>query len=97
MRDFITDEIRKFVAGHPDNLFPDGSGPLVDEPLVGFAAFADPLFLRYREIIGPFHLTPAEILAGEAGKEEGEGTVICWVLPVAEAVRSVERPTGPGC
>lgn len=91
MRDTIADEIRNFVAGHPENRLPDGSGPLVDGPLVGFAAFTDPLFLRYREIIGPFHLTPAEILAGEAGDTGGDGTVICWVLPVAEEVRRSNR------
>ena len=91
MRAIIIDEIRNFVATHPENRLPDGSGPLVEEPLVGFASFADPLFRRYREIIGPFHLTPAEILAGEAGGGEGEGSVICWVLPVAEGVRKSNR------
>ena len=91
MRSTVIDEIRKFVAGHPANLLPDGSGPLFDKPLVGFAGFTDPLFLRYREIIGPFHLSPTEVLAGEAGKGEGEGTVVCWVLPVAESVRQSNR------
>lgn len=91
MRNAIIDEIRHFVAGHPENRLPDGSGPLVDEPLVGFASFSDPLFLRYREIIGAFHLTPAEILAGETGDGTGEGSVVCWVLPVAEAVRKSNR------
>ena len=91
MRDTITDEIRNFVAVHPGNRLPDGSEPIFDAPLVGFAAFADPLFVRYREVIGPFHLTPAEILAGEVGAGEEAGTVICYVLPVTEAVRKSNR------
>ncbi len=91
MRERITEEIRSFVAGNPGNLLPDGSGPLFHEPLVGFASFADPLFLAYREIIGPFHLTPAEILAGEVGGGEGEGSVLCWVLPIAGGVRESNR------
>ena len=91
MRSAISDEISKFVADHPANRLPDGSGQIFDEPLVGFASFVDPLFLRYREVIGPFHLTPAEILAGEVGAGEMAGTVICFVLPVAEAVRKSNR------
>ena len=91
MKDAIVAEIRGFVDGHPGNRLPDGSGPMFDEPLVGFAAHEDPLFLRYREIIGPFHLTPAEILAGEVGGRGGEGSVICWVLPIVGAVRESNR------
>jgi len=91
MRDTITGEIRSFVAGHPVNRLPDGSGPIFDEPLVGFASPADPLIVRYREVIGPFHLTPAEILAGETGAGEVVGTVIIYVLPVTEAVRKSNR------
>ncbi len=91
MRDRVKDEIRSFVVDHPENRLPDGSGPMFYEPLVGFVSFRDPLFLRYREIIGPFHLTPAEILAGEIGGGEEEGSVICWVLPIVAAVRESNR------
>jgi epoxyqueuosine reductase QueG len=92
MNDTITAEIRSFVVNHRENRIPDGSGPIFDEPLVGFAAFTDPLFVRYQEIIGPFHLTPTEILVGEVGATEEEvGTVICYVLPVTEAVRKSNR------
>ena len=91
MTESVREEIRRFVANHPENVLPDGSGPLFDTPLMGIASFTDPLFLRYREIIGPFHLTPAEILAGETGAGEREGSVICWVLPINEAVRASNR------
>jgi epoxyqueuosine reductase QueG len=87
----VLHEIKKFVADHSDNRLPDGSGPIFDEPLVGFASFADPLFVRFREIIGPFHLTPAEILAGEVGVDGVAGTVIIYLLPVTEAVRKSNR------
>lgn len=70
-----------------------------DEPLVGFASGNDPLFLEYKTIIGSFHLTPREIIAGalrEKGKpllfsEMDQISVICWVLPTAEDTRKSNR------
>ncbi|AJY70517.1 FeS-binding protein [Geobacter sulfurreducens] len=84
MDETISAEIGRFVAESPDNRFPDGSGPYFDQPLVGFAAAGDPLFTEYKRIIGEFHLTPAELLAGAA-------TVISWVLPVTESTRVSNR------
>ena len=34
-----------------------------DEILVGFSSGADPLYNDYKELIGPFHWTPLEILS----------------------------------
>ena len=92
MEQVIRDEIRRFVQESPDNRFPDGDRPYFDEPLVGFAAADDPLFARYRQVIGPFHLTPAEIMANAYGEGVGAArTVICWILPVAREVRASNR------
>ena len=79
MEEQIRQEIARFVATTPANSFPDGA-PYFDAPLVGFASAADPLFGDYKEIIGPFHLRPDELLAGAA-------TVICWILPITRATR----------
>jgi len=82
------EEIRSFVAAHPDN----GAGPVAryfDEPLVGIASGDDPLFSEYRLVIGPFHWTPREALAAAA---EGPLSVVCWVLPISPAVRESNRP-----
>lgn len=84
MDERVREEIRRFVEESPENRFPDGSGPYFDEPLVGFASAADPLFTEYKGIIGDFHLTPAELL-------EGAATVIVWVLPISRDTRETNR------
>lgn len=84
MEKMIRDEIKRFVQETSDNRFPDSGAPYFDEPLVGFASAGDPLFLDYKRIIGAFHQTPREILAGAQ-------TVISWVLPVTRATRESNR------
>ena len=77
-------EITTFVATSRDNRFVTADEPFFNEPLIGVAAADDPLFTAYKEIIGVFHRTPGEILAGAA-------SVICWVLPVTRATRDSNR------
>lgn len=87
-------EIISFVTESAFNRLPDGSGPYFDTPLVGFASADDPLFTSYKEIIGDFHLTPGELFAAEFGDKHLAGTVISWILPIAEAVRKSNRYQG---
>ena len=89
-RTAIGAELARLVASLPENRHPDLAEPLFSPPLVGFAAAADPLFEHYREVVGPFHRTPAEWLqaAGFAGRA---GTVISWVLPIAATTRASNR------
>ncbi len=70
-----------------------------EEPLVGFASGIDPLYLEYKTLIGPFHLTPREIISA-ALKERGRGllfteieqiSVISWTLPASEDTRQSNR------
>ncbi len=70
-----------------------------EEPLVGFASGLDPLFFEYKTIIGPFHLTPREVISA-ALKEKGRSllltemeqiSVISWILPAAEDTRGSNR------
>ena len=74
-------------------------GIYFDEPLVGFASGNDPLFFEYKNIIGPFHSTPREIILS-ALREKGKGlllsnadriSVISWVLPAHEDIRKSNR------
>ncbi len=83
--------IDDFVIGNPANRLPVGSNPFFDAPLAGFASANDPLFTDYKEIIGDFHLTPAELFNGEFNDQLHSGTVISWILPVAEPVRRSNR------
>ncbi|HPJ07493.1 MAG TPA: epoxyqueuosine reductase, partial [Deltaproteobacteria bacterium] len=54
----ITDK----VACHQDNAmeYPFYGERIFTEPLVGFVRGDDPIFERFKEIIGPHHLTPRE-------------------------------------
>jgi epoxyqueuosine reductase QueG len=84
MESLLRDEAIRFITNHPGNHLPDSSNRYFDEPLVGFASAEDSLFHDYRQIIGPFHLLPGEILPGAA-------TVISWILPVSRIVRESNR------
>lgn len=69
-----------------------GGAPIYEEPLVGFADGEDPLFYRYQEIIGPFHLTPAQVIeGGQPGIRAQSLSVICWALPIARPTRLSNR------
>lgn len=53
-------------------------------PLVGFASGADPLFDKYREMIGEFYWTPADAMKTaypDSDFDPDSLTVVCWVLP----------------
>lgn len=87
----VCDEIRRFVQESFTNRFPDGDAPFFDEPLVGFAAASDPLFVEYRRIIGSFHRTPDEVMADAWGPEARALSVISWVLPITRTTRESNR------
>jgi epoxyqueuosine reductase len=92
MEQVIRDEIRRFVLESPGNRFPDGEQFYFDEPLVGFAAADDPLFTEFRKVIGPFHMTPGEIMENTYGPGIGEAkSVICWILPITRKTRESNR------
>lgn len=82
--------IKSYVAASPENrLSRVDDSPIFEEPLVGFASGDDPLFEQYKELIGPFHFTPREILEQTLpGTATGDVSIICWVLPVAAKTRA---------
>ncbi|MFC1935924.1 epoxyqueuosine reductase [Chloroflexota bacterium] len=92
----IEEFIKNAVAESPENrLFLIDDSPIFEEPLVGFADGDDPLFCEYKKIIGPFHLTPREILErslsiapNSPGTEIGNLSVVCWALPIAKKTRA---------
>lgn len=92
--------IRNFVKESKENRRAQlDQGVYWDEPLVGFASGMDSLFFEYKNIIGPFHLTPREIIAA-ALKEEGRDlllteieqiSIVSWILPAFEDIRKSNR------
>lgn len=83
MDEALRGEIARFVREDPGNRRAEG-GPYFDAAVVGVAAADDPLFGAYKDVIGPFHRTPRELLPGAA-------SVISWVLPIARPVRESNR------
>lgn len=53
-------------------------------PLFGYADLNDPLFERYKQIIGPHHMTPREVLGCRYDAPEPRGTVVIWLLPIVK-------------
>jgi epoxyqueuosine reductase QueG len=84
LRAAIRDELGRLVASLPENRHAELAEPIFLAPLVGFAAATDPLFLKYREVVGLFHRTPVEWLPTAA-------TVISWILPISPATRASNR------
>jgi epoxyqueuosine reductase len=67
--------------------------PIFSPPLVGFARGDDPVFERFRSVVAPFHLTPAEALSQGSGQvfEPAAANVISWVLPIVSRTRAANR------
>ncbi len=88
----LTILIRDAVSFSPHNRLThiDGS-PIFDTPLIDVADGDDPLFERYRSLVGPHHLTPRDILARTAKQQDASTPatvrVLCWALPIAEATK----------
>jgi epoxyqueuosine reductase len=64
------------------------------DPLVGFSRGDDPLYLAYKDYVGPFHWTPLEIFRltfPELSVTADELTVITWILPQTEATKADHR------
>lgn len=91
---FVKTLVRK-IAGHPENgmEYPFFAEPIFDEPLVGFVRGDDPIFQQLKEIIGPHHFTPFEIMKWQA---ENNGvhppppediSVVSFVMPLTANTR----------
>jgi epoxyqueuosine reductase len=85
---FLANTITSFVGESPLNQLKDIDGsPMWEAPLIGFADGDDPLFVRYKTVVGEFHLMPRQALAMHphlaAGQETQHVSVVSWILPTA--------------
>jgi epoxyqueuosine reductase QueG len=55
--------LEELFASSDLNRLPEkyGGGPFFDGPLIGVARGDDPIFERYKQLVGPEHMTPAEL------------------------------------
>jgi len=84
-----------FWATSPGNSLHNEPGEKAwDEPLFGYSRGDDPYYQKFKDEIGPFYWTPAEIFnrtfPGQEARPE-ELSVICYVLPQTAATRADQR------
>jgi epoxyqueuosine reductase QueG len=86
--------LRQAVETSPENTLKGFREKAWNSPLIGFAAGDDPLFASYKDLIGEFYWTPAEIMQltypGESF-DEHQLSVICWILPQTEKTLEDQR------
>jgi len=88
----VSDIIRAFMIDAPENTLKNETGePAWDEPLVGFSRGDDPLYGQYKQEIGEFYWTPAEIFRITFGAEPQSLSVISWILPQTRATKADNR------
>ena len=87
--------IRDFIGGSPENsLENEANEKAFENPLVGFSRGDDPLYNEYKEHVGEYHWTPAEVFSQvfpDLGVRPEELTVISWILPQTEATKADNR------
>lgn len=91
----LEETIREFVRTSPDNSLRNGTGEKAwQEPLVGFAGAADPIFARLKEDIGDFYWTPGQIFGLTFPDRRflpEDLSVVSWVLPQTRATKKDNR------
>lgn len=89
--DTIEQIITDFIQTSPENTMTLESGePSWEEALVGYSSGADSIFSQFKEVVGDFHYTPAEIFNlsfPENPASAEELTVISWILPHRDVTR----------
>ena len=96
---WFTEKIKELIGSHPDNRkeFPFYGEKIFDEPLVGFIKGDDPLLQQYKEIIGPHHFTPHEIMKYQAEKngveppDAADLSVVSFTMPIIKETRADNR------
>lgn len=94
-QEWIEGVINRFIVSSPENSMRDKAGERSwEEALLGFSSGADPIYERYKEYVGQFHFTPAEIFNltfPETPAAPDELTVISWVLPQRQETKKDNR------
>lgn len=99
MKEQIRSAITRLVTENEKNWSQALNAPYFTAPLVGFASADDPVFERFKEVVGEWHLTPREAFEAVYGPGSWHGgTVVSWVMPWSQELRDsnrhqVERPS----
>jgi len=93
--DWFIKTIKDKVAHHPENAmeYPFSGEKIFDEPLIGFVRGNDPLFRKFKQIIGPHHFSPEEIMRWQATRNNvppppaEELSVVSFILPLTQRTK----------
>ncbi|MBU4315845.1 MAG: epoxyqueuosine reductase [Proteobacteria bacterium] len=88
--------IKDKIANHPYNSFeyPFFGEKILDDPLVGFIWGDDPLLAEYKQILGPHHLTPQEVMKWQADQngvpspKAKDLSVVSFVMPFTPSIKA---------
>lgn len=93
----MNEQIQRFVeelaSSSPLNRLPEqyGGGRFFDRPLIGVSRGDDPIFNRFKEVVGPEHLAPSEmwVQSGLEDKEDLGATlrIVSIIFPYVNQIR----------
>lgn len=89
--------VEEFFASNQLNRLPEtyGGGRIFDTPIIGVSRGDDPIFFKYKEVVGPEHLTPAEmwVQSGRSGnKNQAERLrILSIVFPYVNRIREESK------
>jgi epoxyqueuosine reductase len=90
---WFLEKIKKFLSEDDSNKIKvDGSLIYDPEVLVGFVSGNDPIFEKYKDIIGSFHLTPAEAYSKYCERNKiscstENLSVLAYILPISKETK----------
>lgn len=94
IKKFITEKITEIVNTSPHNTLKAFNEKAWESPIIGFAKGSDPLFLKYKDIIGDFYWTPSEAMKlayPDYSFDDNRLSIAVWVLPQTEATKKDQR------
>ena len=93
----INQFLDRFFTNSPLNRLPAqyGGGRIFDTPAFGVAKGDDPIFLKFKEVVGPEHLTPAEMWVQSGLPEDnhlpGDLRILSIIFPYVDLIREESK------
>ena len=93
----VSQFLEKLFATNALNRLPEqyGGGRIFARPIIGVAKGDDPIFLKYKEVVGPKHLTPAEmwLQSGLPGDPDIAARLrtVSIIFPYVERIRNESK------
>ena len=97
MKQDVKEFVEELFAVNELNRLPEqyGGGRIFDTPAIGVAGGDDPIFLKFKEVVGPEHLTPAQMWV-QSGLPEDQDLaarlrILSIIFPYVELIREESK------